>query len=356
MVRGVGVGGTTTIATGNGIRMDQDLQALGLDLDEEFDELAREIPVSTAHRRGWHATTRHLFRVFEELHLDPVPMPKMGAPDRCRHCGRCVLGCPEGVKWDARRFVDDALRLGASLRTRTPVDHVVVRGGAAEGVVVRRGRHDRFLPADLVVLAAGGLGTPPILERSGIACEPTLFVDPVLTIAGRRSGAWQCKEIEMPFVSQRDGFILSPYFDHLSFLLEPTWRAPARDLVGVMVKIADAGVGRVTPSGTDKGLTAVDVSRFEEGIELCEEVLHRFGVEGGRTFRGTLNAGHPGGTVPLSASDVATMHPPRLPENVYVADASLLPRSIGNPPILTIAALAKRVARVCVERIAARAA
>jgi hypothetical protein len=98
----------------------------------------------------------------------------------------------------------------------------------------------------------------------------------------------------------------------------------------------------------------VDVSRFEEGIELCEEVLHRFGVEGGRTFRGTLNAGHPGGTVPLSASDVATMHPPRLPENVYVADASLLPRSIGNPPILTIAALAKRVARVCVERIAAR--
>jgi choline dehydrogenase-like flavoprotein len=356
LVRGVGVGGTTTIATGNGLRVDGDLRALGLDLDDEFAELAREIPVSTAHRRGWHATTRHLFRIFEELRLDPEPMPKMGAPDRCRHCGRCVLGCPEGVKWDARRFVDDAERLGARVVTRSPVERLVVQGGAAAGVVVRRGVHDRFLPADLVVVAAGGFGTPPILERSGIACDPTLFVDPVLTIAGRRSRAWQCKELEMPFASQLDGFILSPYFDYLSFLLEPAWRTPARDLVGVMVKIADTNVGRVTTGGTAKGLTATDRSRFEEGIALCEEVLLRFGVEDGRTFRGTLNAGHPGGTVPLTSADVATMHPARLPENVYVADASLLPRSLGNPPILTIAALAKRVAKVCVERVAARAA
>jgi choline dehydrogenase-like flavoprotein len=45
------------------------------------------------------------------------------------------------------------------------------------------------------------------------------------------------------------------------------------------------------------------------------------------------------------------MHPSRLPENVYVTDASLLPRSIGNPPILTIVALAKRIAKVCGERV-----
>ena len=39
------------------------------------------------------------------------------------------------------------------------------------------------------------------------------------------------------------------------------------------------------------------------------------------------------------------MHHDVLPDNLYVADASLLPRSMGNPPILTIMALAKRVAR-----------
>ena len=267
LVNGVGIGGTTTIATGNGLRMDDDLRALGLDLDEEFDQIRHEIPVSTAHRRRWHATTRRLFGVFEDMGLDPEPMPKMGESEDCRHCGRCVLGCPEGVKWDARRFVDDAARLGARVITRSPVERIVVEGGAATGVIVRRGLRERYLPADLVVLAAGGLGTPSILERSGITCDPTLFVDPVLTVAGRRSRAWQCKEIEMPFVAQRDGFILSPYFDYLSFLLEPSWEAPARDLVGVMIKIADTSVGAVTTRGVEKGLTARDVARIEEGVE-----------------------------------------------------------------------------------------
>jgi choline dehydrogenase-like flavoprotein len=351
MVNGASVGGTTTIATGNGLRMDDDLRALGLDLDEEFEEVAAEIPVSTAHRRGWHATTRKLFDVFDDLGLDPMPMPKMGDPERCRHCGRCVLGCPEGAKWDARRFVDDAVRLGARIITRSPVERLVVEHGAATGVIVRRGGRRRFHPADLIVLAAGGLGTPPILERSGIRCDPTLFVDPVVTVAGRRSGAWQCKEIEMPFVAQRDGFILSPYFDHLSFLLEPAWQAPARDLVGVMVKIADSNAGTVSPRGVEKGLSARDRSRIDEGVSLCREILLRFGVEDGNTFSGTLNAGHPGGTVPLTAADIGSMHPSRLPENVYVADASLLPHALGNPPILTIVALAKRVAKVCAEHV-----
>ena len=349
------VGGTTTIATGNGLRMDDDLRALGLDLDEEFEEISREIPVSTAPP-AWLA--RHHTQALRRLRrhgAGPEPMPKMGDPERCRHCGRCVLGCPEGVKWDARRFVDDAVRLGARVITRSRVEQLVIEQGAATGVIVRRGVRRRFYPADLVVLAAGGFGTPPILERSGIRCDPTLFVDPVLTVAGRRSRAWQCKEIEMPFVAQRDGFILSPYFDYLSFLLESTWRPPARDLVGVMVKIADSSTGAVAPSRIEKGLSTRDHARLDEGAQLGREILLQFGVEDGKTFSGTLNAGHPGGTVPLTEADVGSMHPSRLPENVYVADASLLPNALGNPPILTIVAMAKRVAKVCAEQVRAPA-
>jgi choline dehydrogenase-like flavoprotein len=44
--------------------------------------------------------------------------------------------------------------------------------------------------------------------------------------------------------------------------------------------------------------------------------------------------------VPLTAVDAETLHPARLPENVYVADASLLPAAPGRPPMLTIMALA----------------
>jgi choline dehydrogenase-like flavoprotein len=51
--------------------------------------------------------------------------------------------------------------------------------------------------------------------------------------------------------------------------------------------------------------------------------------------------------LPLTAGQARTFHDPRLPENLFVADASLFPASLGNPPILTIMAMAKRIAKIC---------
>ena len=345
VVHGSGTGGTTTVATGNGIRADDDLRALGIDLDEEFAQIAAEIPVSVEHRRRWHPTTRRLFAAAEDLGLAPQPIPKMGRAEGCHHCGRCVLGCPYGIKWDARRSLDVAVAHGARVRTGTRVDRVVTEGGRAVGVLTTGPMSRRSLRADLVVLAAGGLGTPAILERSGIRCEPTLSVDPVLTVAARVPSAWQCNEIEMPFVVRRDRYILSPYFDWLSFALDPRWRYPPQDIVGVMVKIADEGGGRVEERRVRTHLTSVDRLRLEEGAALARELLAGTGVDPESTFEGILNGGHPGGTLPLTHATALTLHDERLPENVYVADATLFPRSLGLPPILTIVALATRVAR-----------
>jgi choline dehydrogenase-like flavoprotein len=83
---------------------------------------------------------------------------------------------------------------------------------------------------------------------------------------------------------------------------------------------------------------------------VCEEILARLGVRRETMFLGTLNAGHPGGVLPLTCDDAEDLHAARLPDNLYVADASLLPRSFGKPPSLTIMALARRVATVCGER------
>lgn len=347
LVNGIGLGGTTTICAGNAVRMDHDLRAIGIDLDAEFAEIARQIPISTAHQRAWRPHTRQLFDICREMGLDPAPMPKMGHYERCTSCGRCVLGCPNGVKWDSRQFLDEAVAGGAHLIAGRRVERVQIEAGRVTGAWARNGLGRHFYPADLVILAAGGFATPAILDASGIPCAARLFVDPVLTVAVRRPGSRQCREIEMPFVVQKPGYILSPYFDFLSFFFNGAWAYPARDILGIMIKLAESNEGSVTRQGVRKTLTAGDRTQLAAAQESAAEILCRLGAREQDLFLGTINAGHPGGSLPLSEREAATLHHERLPHNLYVADASLLPRSLGNPPILTIIALAKRVSRVC---------
>lgn len=112
--------------------------------------------------------------------------------------------------------------------------------------------------------------------------------------------------------------------------------------------MSDCASSRVSPRRAEKTLTSLDQQRLKQGVEICKEILDRFGIDEGSMFLGTLNGGHPGGSLPLDESTAASFHDARLPENVYVADATLIPQSLGNPPILTIIALAKRVSRHCI--------
>jgi choline dehydrogenase-like flavoprotein len=350
MVKGSAVGGSTLLSAGNALRVDGSLRELGIDLDLEFSELAREVPQSTEHQRSWSPVTRRLFQISQDRGLEPRPTPKLVDFSLCRRCGRCVLGCPYGAKWDSRRFLDEAVGRGTELVSGARVTKVLIRGGRTTGVLARIGLRSVFFPADLVVLAAGGLGTPPILESSGIACEPRLFVDPVLCVAAPWPGSMQQSELPMPFVIQRAGYIISPYFDYLSFLFNRGWRQSPGRILALMIKLADSESGRVSRGRgrLDKRLTERDRGRLAEAEELCRGILADFGVDPAAIFTGTLNAGHPGGMLPLTAAEARNLHSSRLPDNLYVADATLFPSSLGNPPILTILALARRVARAAV--------
>jgi len=344
-VRGIGTGGTTPLGTANALRMDHDLKKMGIHLDAEFEELSRQIPITTAHRSKWRETTNRLYEVCRDMGLNPWPMPKMADPGLCQGCGRCIFGCLSGAKWDSRKFLRDALAQGARLITECAVKEIVSQNGRASGVKARTRGRMKFFPADLIVLAAGGLGTPVILQASGIPCEPRLFVDPVLCVATGWIGAWQNREIPMPFVVQKEHYIVSPYFDHLSYFFNRRWKAPARNILSLMIKLADTNLGQVTRRRIQKTLTPEDKDRLKHAVDFCAEILRRLGVKKEDIFTGTINAGHPGGMLPLTREEAETLHSPRLPENVYVADASLLPGPLGNPPSLTIMALARRVGR-----------
>ena len=78
LVRGRGLGGTTTISAGNALRLDADLKNLGICLDEEFDAIEREIPISVEPEKHWRPVTRRLFDICRDLGLSPRPTPKMG--------------------------------------------------------------------------------------------------------------------------------------------------------------------------------------------------------------------------------------------------------------------------------------
>ena len=102
MVWGQGVGGTTTLATGNAVRCDAALKDIGIDLDAQFEALQRELPITTAHQARWTDCTRAMWTAFDRMGLNPVVTPKLLDAAKCVGCGHCAIGCPTGAKWDTR--------------------------------------------------------------------------------------------------------------------------------------------------------------------------------------------------------------------------------------------------------------
>lgn len=344
MVYGRGVGGTTTLATGNAVRADEGLKKIGINLDAEFEELNRELPITTDHQRYWNSITKQTFKVMQEMGLDPKPMPKLLRPNGCRMCGHCSIGCPTRAKWDVRELLD-----GINVVTNCRVSRIEIGDGKAKRVHATKGLQHLTFDADVVIVAAGGYGTPDILRASGIECEPRLFVDPVLCVAAPMEKARQDHQLLMPFVSMREKYIISPYMDWLSFFFNRKWYKPMDGMVSLMIKLADVEQGDVHHNKMQKKLTAMDHLRLQQGVDDCREVLLRMGAKKEDVFLGTLNAGHPGGMLPLTEAEAETLHSPLLPDNLYVCDASLLPQSLGLPPILTIMALAKRITKIIAE-------
>ncbi|MYW02311.1 GMC family oxidoreductase N-terminal domain-containing protein [Streptomyces sp. SID3343] len=88
----------------------------------------------------------------------------------CRHSNRCATGCPTGAKQSmALTYLPDARRGGARIHPDTRVVRLAHHAGVVTEVraVGPDGEALSYRP-EMVFLAAGALGTPVLLQRSGI--------------------------------------------------------------------------------------------------------------------------------------------------------------------------------------------
>lgn len=350
LFRGIGTGGCTTLSCGNLVRADHGLKEMGLDLTPEFEELEKIIGVRPFPKKRWRPLTREMFESAKRLGMNPHPTPKAVEPHLCTSCGLCEMGCSTGARWDSRRFLDDALKMGGLLHTSSPVQRVLIENGRVKGVFVKSGLSNKVIESDTVVLAAGGIGTAQILKNSDLHAEDHLWVDIVLTLGGVYKGAKQLKEPPMLWYTEHEDYILSPYLDVLSHWFHKPWRdVSLEDRVGMMVKLGDMQDGTVSPDGSvHKTISSVDRSKINRAVSHAKEIMEDSGVSG-PFVKGMYNGGHFGGTVPLKKEDVHSMKPSWLPDGLWVADLSLAPRSQGLPTMLLASALALRVSRKIME-------
>jgi choline dehydrogenase-like flavoprotein len=343
----------------------------GLELDRDVDETIEELGIAplAAELRG--AASTRLAEAADALGLRWEPEPKFLRPGRAGAgaarsgadafrdgCGaRCMLGCRCGAKWTASEYADEAAAAGCEVVTGARVDRALVEDGHAVGVAGTRSGGAPFeARAPIVVVAAGGIGTPLILQASGLErAGQGLAMDATVMVYGasRERGNAHDPPMTYGWTDDEQGYMLAPLID--PWLLYPlilgmehvgrslTWHRWGRTL-GIMVKVKDDVSGSVTAAGgIDKPLTERDRSRLAHGIELCRKILVQAGCDPSSIFPTPLRGTHPSATVRVG--DVLTTDLETPVEGLYVCDASVFPEALDRPTVLTIIALGKRLAR-----------
>jgi choline dehydrogenase-like flavoprotein len=329
----------------------------GIDLDAYAEQSSAELGIAPLppEQRG-RASTR-LAEAAAELGMAWQPQDKFMSPARTAHfdcSAKCMLGCRCGAKWNAAEYVDEAVAEGCDLWTGATVDQVVIRDGQATGVRGQIGGQPFTLTADVVILAAGGIGTPLILQRSGLAgAGQGMTMDTTVMVYGHApyEGMGQDPPMTWSYADDALGVMYSTLIDPwLMYPIIMTLKGPAYPLtwhrwgrtLGVMIKLKDEISGGVAQDGRiSKGLTANDRRRLACAEKVAGDILRRAGCDPGTIFTSPIRGTHPSGTVRIGA--LLNRNLESEIKNLYVCDASVFPEALARPTVLTIISLAKRL-------------
>ncbi len=319
-------------------------------------------------------------------------------------CGYCGFGCVRGAKRSMlRTFLEDAAERRARFVVECEAERVLIRGGAAIGVEARGRSGARLrVRARAVVAAAGSIGTPALLLRSGLGGEVGrgLHLHPVTAVWGtfaHEVRPWtgtiqsryseQLADLDAGYGVRFETAPIHPAFQALGAawadrdqLHETMRELPRTSVIGLLLR--DRGAGRVTVARSGRPVVRYAISPYDQGhvrrgVEAAARVLLAAGATRVRSMQlrpVELVAGRPVdewmrrvdrvGYGP-SATSYVTFHQMgscrmgadarrgtvdgtgRIHDvrGLYVADASLFPTASGVNPMITVSALAHYVAQ-----------
>ena len=323
--------------------------------------------------------------------------------DGCIGSGFCELGCPVDGKQNALKvLLPAAQRAGARIVADCHAEQILMQGRRAVGVLARGAAVTVEVRAP-VCLSGSAIGSPLLALRSAIADENNqigrgLHLHPGAAVAGifddRVEGwigipqSYECTE-QLRFDEDSDARVwIVPGFAHPAGAasLLPGFGAEHRQRMRDYAKMAilvavlhDRSSGTVKAASDGRplihyALDDADQRALNQGLHACVKLLFAAGARRVlvpfaspleldrvpsdfnhvyRPLDPLLTAVHPMGTLALGrvCDEEARL---RGVENLWVADGSLFPSSIGGPPQMTIYAAARKVAAHIVATLGRR--
>ena len=320
-------------------------------------------------------------------------------------CGYCGFGCVYGAKRStAATYLLDAVGAGATIVADARVERVLVERAAARGVVAQYKGRELHVHAPLVVLAAGALRTPGILARSGIdsphvghhlKLHPTTalfasfderietYIGPMQTVYSDQFGdlddAYGAKMEVAPAHPGLAAFSL-PWRSREQHAAAMRESPHAAALISLTRDRGEGSVGLDKRGDVRYQVNEYDMRHMLDGLNGCIEVAFAAGArkvitlhqrimeltreeatpERRRDFAEAILLGDsaPNRLAVYSAHQMGTARMNRDPGNgvvdergavngmsgLYISDGSVFPLASGVNPMLTIMALARRMA------------
>jgi choline dehydrogenase-like flavoprotein len=360
IIRPMMVGGATSMYCGSAAPPPPWLKdRYGVDIDQEVSETIEELEIAPLPEELRGKASTRIATAAQALGYDWYPLPKFIRPHVVQKldCGaKCMLGCSCGAKWNAGEYVDEAVKAGAQLITQAKVRKVLVEDGHAVGVWGRIGARPFTAKAPVVVLAAGGIGSPRILQASGMSqAGQGMAMDTTVMVYGfiKESGigneppmTWAYEDMDAGYMLSTllDPWLLFPLINATKGLKYPLYWPRWNRTLGVMIKLKDDISGGVFADGSiSKPMTKSDSTRLKEAEEVCHRILVEAGADRSSIFTSPLRGTHPSATVRIG--EMLDENLQTEVKGLYVCDASAFPEALDRPTVLTIIGMARRLAK-----------